>query len=769
MTVPGAASPLPPPAAAEDLDFLADLPAPVPDGPLAPASDAPSAGEATPPDPVGGVGEVSASFDGWGESIVGGTVETVMANTGTLAHGAQANALNLLGQLATYAASFTPLPGALIPTLTVTIPDLGSAPTEPSLVATFPSAPDAPSLPSLPALSVGEPPDYSVGDIDIQDIPLPNPLDALLPSAPQLDALGNPAEPDFTLPAVPTLLDLALPDAPLLELPMFTATLGAKPEAPTVEFAYAEAEYGTALLTAAQNRILALLAEDAGSGIGQAVEDAIWERAAAREAMLTHRATGEAVRMMQCRGFRMPEASMVRVIQQALQGGLNRSAGLQRDIIIEQARLQQANFRFAFETAVSLEATMMDKHNAVQARALEAAKAMVQSEMSIFNARVALFSADVQAFAVQTQVFKARLDAALAAIEVYRTQLEAQKVIGEINSQRVAVYKAQIGGVRAIVEIYKSRVDAAKAQIANNKAIVESYRATVSAIEAQVAAKIAEYDTYAAQVRGQAVKAELYGKQVEAYRARVGAFGELAQARIGVQQLQFKQANEFPLELYKSRLDAYKAGVGASVEQLRAIVSVYQSRVGAFSAQEGAKAGHVQAQLKVAAANLEGTLAQAEALIDVGRANLQVASGAAQTAQGNIRTIGQLAGQMAAAAVAAQSVHATISENASESTSFSVNTAANETNSQTATASTGSSANTNTSYASHTTTSNSVASTSNTGKSFRSGTSNTSSTHRSIDNNTRRSSSYGHSKTWSSDVSNSVSTECDDITTHNDK
>jgi hypothetical protein len=51
------------------------------------------------------------------------------------------------------------------------------------------------------------------------------------------------------LPAVPTLQALNLPDVPVLDIPLFTDTLGDAPAAPAANFTYAEAEYDTTLLT----------------------------------------------------------------------------------------------------------------------------------------------------------------------------------------------------------------------------------------------------------------------------------------------------------------------------------------------------------------------------------------------------------------------------------------------------------------------------------------------------------------------------------------
>lgn len=736
--------PLPP------LNSLPDLPAVSPADPAAPAETFDSAGD------------VSVE---WVESQAPGVVSDVMEQTGILARESQASALATIEALADYGAGFEPLTPPAVVGLTVDLPPLGDAPPEPDLTPGFVSAPVEPAQGAVPDLELPAPPVYDISDIDIGEIELPDPFDALLAAEPELDPLAAPVEPSLVLPAAPTLLELALPEMPTVDTPLFDATIGAAPSAPDTAFTYSEVAYSTTLLTAMQSRVFSLVADDEATAI-EAMEPALWERAADREALLTHRATGEALRLLRSRGFSMPEATLVRVVQQSLQHGLNRDSSLQRDIAIERAALQQKNLRFAIETAITLESRMIDKANAAQARALEAAKATVTAEIQIFNARVLLFMADVQVFAVRAEAFKTRLIAALARIETYKAQLEALRVVGDINSQRVAIYSAQVDAVRAVVGVFKTRVDAARMLVAQNTAAIENFRARIAALEAKVAAKGIEYDTFAARVKGQAIRAGVFGKQVEVYRTRVGAFGDLAKAKIGVQDLQFKQRNEFPLELYRTRLDAYKAGSNAAIDQLKAVVATFVARTRAFVASEGAKYEHVGAEAKVAAANAQTAIARAEVAIDTGKANLTVAESYARIAQDNLRSAGQLSGQLSAAAVAAQSVHASIAESGSFAVSNSAGVSASNSNSTSSTTSQGSSSSTNVSNSSTTGVSVGNTSTNSRGRSYNRGYSNTTSTRVATQNETREAAQnlLTTEQRWVDEFT--VSQECTEVTTH---
>ncbi len=720
------------------------------------------------PGPVGEVPrleEVSVPIQ---SSVTSGIVSGVIGQTGALAFSSQTTALSIIESLARYPNSFAPADVPGIPTSPVSSVPLSDPPPDTDLTANFATEPDAPIVPDMPLINIGPAPEYDVAEVTMLDIELPDPFDALLPVAPDQDLLPTPAEPDFILPPVPTLIELAVPDAPVLALPEFDAVPGLAPDAPSASFEYAELEYNTALLTGMNAKLADMVADMTATGIDPDVEDAIWNRAADREAMLTHRATGEALRLMKSRGFRIPEASLVRVVQQALQQGLQRSSSFERAVAVERARLQQANFRFSIETSVSLESRMIDKANAAMARMLDAAKSTVQAEIQMFNAQVQLFTAEVQAFGMKAEVFKIRLQAALARIEVYRAELEAQRAIADVNDQKIAIYKAQIEGVRTIVATYSTRVDAAKEQISSNKSVVEGYRARIGALEAQVAAKATQYDIYAARVQGQAAKVQVFSKQVQAYRARVQAFDTQARAKIGVQELRFKQISEFPLALYSTKMDAYRISASAAAERLQSTASVFSAKISAFAAKENAKIDNVGSQIKVVSANAMAQVAQAESNIQAAQQNYSAAEKAAGSAQSNLRTVGQLTGQMAAAAIAAQSVTASISESGSMSSSNSQSKSATNSLSYASSTSTGASASTNTTYSAMTGNSVSKSRSTSEGRSYTKSFGNSTSQRKSASNSNQVSAS--NSSTLARNVSDTTSgsIDCTDITTFSD-
>lgn len=592
----------------------------------------------------------------------------VMADAKQLAEQSQTSALAAITALGGFSLTLPPIEFPNIPVPEITVPALGATPSEPGdMTAVFPVLPAEPTINALATIDLGAEPEFAVTSPLLIDVPLPDPLSALLPSAPTLGSIALPVEPDFVFPDVPTLLSLNLPGVPVLDIPLFTATLGDAPAAPDASFTWAEVAYDTTLLSTLNARTINLVSGMA-TGLTPEVEDALWQRGRDREALLTQKAIGEATRMFAARGFSMPAGTLTRVIQQALQDSIGRDAALSREVMIKQAELEQSNFQFSMNLAMQLESRLIEHFNTVQSRALDAAKFQFQAVIEIFNARVSLFQADVQAFGMRAEVFKTRLQAALAQLEIYKTELEGQQLIGQLNTQMVEQYVAKLQGVKTLAEVYTTRVEAVKVQIEAQHQQVEIFAAQLTGYDSQVKSKASEYEAYATRVKAELTKVQMFGEEVGAYKSRVEAFGTLVNAKLGTQTLDFRQLQEFPLEVYKQKVATYQTGVAAEAQRLGALISLFEGRVRAFGTVEQAKAAQVGAQVEGVRATTAVYTSQAQLALQAGETNLKLAVTAAETAQASLRAAGQLSGQLAAAALAARNVHASIQQSDSNST-----------------------------------------------------------------------------------------------------
>lgn len=611
--------------------------------------------------------------DGPADTIVPALLDSAEA----LSQSAVADALNAIEALGNFApAAIT----VVAPSINVSPPSLRSPATEPSepagLTSTFPAAPVEPTLEDIPGLSLGEAPVFDVTVPDLIDVALPDPFDALVPSPPTLDDPDSPVEPEFALPDVPSLLSLSLPDTPTIDIPLFEEVLEDAPLSPDASFAWSEVEYQTAMLSQVNSRLIDFVS-GASTGLAPEVEAAIWQRGRDREALLTQRAIDEATKVFASRGFTIPAGTLLRLVQQALQDSIARDAALSREVMMKQAELEQSNFQFSFNLAVQLETALIGHFNTVQSRAFEAQKFTLQSVIQLFNARVQLFQADVQAFGMKAEVFKTRLTAALAQLEAYKAQLEAQRAVAEINKSQVAVYSAQVDGVKALADVYRTRVEAVKTRIDADRNRVEIHRAQLQGYDSLVKAKASEYEGYATRIKAEATKVEMYGQQVAAHKSKADAFGTLVNAKLAEQNFYFKQLQEFPLELYKGRISAYQSAISAEAERLRAVTGVYETRVRSYAASEQAKSAYGNLQVENYRAGVQLYTSNAQVTLAAAEANLKAATTNAETAQASLRAAAQVSGQVAAAALSARHVSASLSSNVSNSSQNSASNSAN--------------------------------------------------------------------------------------------
>jgi hypothetical protein len=603
----------------------------------------------------------------------GSLVAEVLADSQSMASQAVARGLSALQGLSGFALAIPEVVAPSFEVPVIDVPAAGTAPQDPgNLSVTLPAVPTEPTAGDIGSLDVGEAPAYTLTAPLLVDVPLPDPLDALLPVSPALDVVATPVEPDFTLPAVPTFTALNLPGAPVFDVPLFT---DAEPVAPTApgeaQLTWAEVAYQSDLLADLNNRLLGFI-QGTPSALAPEVEAAIVQKALDAQAQQTVGASDEAMNQLAARGFTAGGGQAVRAVQKVLDEALTKASEASRQTMIEQARLEQANFHFAFTKAMQLEGQLVALFNNVQQRALEAAKFRVEAVIQLFNARVQLYQADAQAFAAKADAFKTRLQAALAQLEVYKAELQGAALVGQLNVQLASQYKAQVEGVTALAEVFKARVQAVTLAVETNKNRTELYRAQIQGYAAQAKASESLAKTALAQVQGEQAKAELFAAEVAGYGSRVEAYRVLTDARLSEATLLFQQVQQFPVELYKGRIEGYQALISAEAERLKTEADVFTSRVEGYAATERSNAQTVIAQAQVAATTTRLYASRAQLAVNAATVNAKTSQVRAETAQSGLRAGAQIMAQLASAAMAARNISASISGSVSNSAAMSV-------------------------------------------------------------------------------------------------
>lgn len=461
---------------------------------------------------------------------------------------------------------------------------------------TIPTAPDAPTLDAVTPLDIEDAPAFTAvaPTLDLNIAP-PSALSVNVPTAPALSDIAIPDQPELNLPAVPTLTDLVIPAAPELSLPVFDGVLGDAPVAPVASFSFAEEEYASDLLTNLRARLTEWV-DGAATGLDADVEAAIWNRMRDREQTAGAQLAEDAIRQFAVRGFSRPPGAMAIALQKAAQAIADNSVTASREIAIQQAQLEQANRRFAFETAIGVETTLIGYASQIASRALDAAKYVAGLGIEIFRAEVARYQAEIQTFTARAEVYKALLQAELSRLEVFRSQIEAQKLVGEINQQQVALYNARVSAAGQLIELFKAGVGASQAIAEVQRTRIQAFGAEVQAYGEQVRAKASEYDMYATRIRAEVSKAETFKVEADAFNSRVNGFAALMRAKVDQKNSEIDVKQRIPLEMFKARSDAFRnviSGLQAGAEVDRTRVSLYSAETGVLAERVRANAQNV--------------------------------------------------------------------------------------------------------------------------------------------------------------------------------
>lgn len=401
--------------------------------------------------------------------------------------------------------------------------------------------------------------------------------------APSLETPTTPDAPNVVIPTVPTLEDLRLPEPPSFTVPEWNAVAPQNLlSAPTAVFAYVDPGYVSELHDPLVQKLLNDL-QDGTYGIEPAVEDALWMRARDRAAQAGRSAADEAIRRAAGMSFAMPQGSLFELAQQAEDKATDALTEANRDIALKRADLYVEGRKFTIQQVQSYEKIRIDLYSATQERALNYAKAIVDTGIAIYDAGVRNFSAQLQAYQTEAQVFASRVQAELSKAQIFRTQVEAEAQRMAFNRAKIEAYQAQLQGINTTVELYKSRIAAAKLFMDLQGQRLDLFRGQVQAYAERVRAKEAEFGIYKAQIGGQLASIDVFKAQIDAHNAQLA--GSEARARIQLQGNEsLLQAYRAASQLYTSQLDSAAKQLSARLDEAKTRGSLYSADIDAYRA-----------------------------------------------------------------------------------------------------------------------------------------------------------------------------------------
>lgn len=525
---------------------------------------------------------------------------------------------------------------------------------------------------TTPDISIGSPPDMT---LDALPINIPAPPDVDLPpfdvEQPEIGTFNPPTRPDYTMPVMPVIPTVTIPDPPSYDLADFNEippTMDIRP--PDADLDWAEAGYSSQLATQIDGRLREYLPDTTSIGIETAVSTAIESRATARQTVDNTRLITESGNFFSSRGFLLPPASLASIDGETRARAVQSLVDLENDIAILNAGLAQSNKEFAQKSAVGWEKTLIDYHDEAMVRALTAAKAVVEVSIATYQAKIEGFRGQTDVYSAMADAYRARIAAELGKAEFYKAQVEGQKLTLEVQRAMIMAYEAQVESIEIMAKMYAAEMEAAKIAAEIDKIRMQAYTALVESYRALVEANAARYKLYVAQIMGEEAKVKMYQALVEAYDARVDAHAmaaqvEIARSRIATEKLKGEA------EAYSVKVDKY--GVDVALAVGRAEVAVIRQQANNTSQDAGLRLSEnsmdYQGKVKISQANLKATLETTREQIRAAktRADAQVVRIQATTAASNTRNLAR----QAAAEISRRSTTHSITEANSDTETYS--------------------------------------------------------------------------------------------------
>lgn len=488
-------------------------------------------------------------------------------------------------------------------------------------------------------------------------------------------ALVIPDAPSYTLPTAPTFESLNLPDVPAVALPEWALEMPEWEEPDfTEKWTFQPEAYTSTLVTTLVDTLKPMI--QAPAGLPVAIERALFDRNRSRIEVEANRAVDQAWADSAGRGFDIPQGISLDQVRQLRQGAQGSMAEASRDVLIRQMELALEQQRFAITQGAALEATLIELHNQRQSYLLQAATFARDSALAVLNYRVQVFQMRMTAYQTEASVFRDRIQTELAKVEVYRAQLEGQRLIGEINDQLVRRYTAQIQAVNSMADFYRTQVETVRIQADIQMQAIEKYRAQIQGYTARWQAYQSEVGGYTAGIQAQGAKVDLYRSMVDAQAKRVDAWATASSIEVERAKLNLTEHGQ-QLTVWRAGLEKMEALLGVERARLAAVGQSWDAQARIYAASADVESSASAAADRSFQLGMESERARVDTQLKVADMKVRDAEFLAQQMVEIQKAIAQIAAQLAASTMSAVNYGASVSSGRSKSnscsTSFSFN------------------------------------------------------------------------------------------------
>lgn len=517
---------------------------------------------------------------------------------------------------------------------------------------------------SIRGISVPTIPDFVP---TVQNITVPPPPVLVLPDvptdAPPAPVLSFPNRPEFGTLVPPQLTDITVPDLNLPDLPEYDPDIPVfNTPTPPTGINWSEPDYVERIIDEVEAKLREWIGPNNGTGLTPIVEQNIFDRGAEREDQIARQAVSEATNEFASRGYALPPGVMLKRLDAIRAERDLKKQGLNRELVIEALNIEIQNIRFAIEQGINTERLFIELHQAAMQRAFEVARLTVEWQIQLYQIAVEVYRARVEQVRLETEVYRARVDAWIAEISAYEALVRAEQAKADVNRSLVDSYSAQIDARVALINAYATEIEAEKVRIDAYVAEVQAYGEKVDAYSARIGAERTKADIYNSQITAEVSKAGIVEAESRAYAAEVSGITAGVQAQEAAVQADAARARA-QLDGYVAKVQGAVATTQASVSAIEAAVAAYQGDTSRFVAQANAEEARNRAETAAWEAGLRGQLEFYSTQIQRWSVELEGIVRSTEISLEALRAAGQYSSTIAAGALAALNVSASISGN----------------------------------------------------------------------------------------------------------
>jgi len=436
----------------------------------------------------------------------------------------------------------------------------------------MPALPGAPPSVSTPAIETVAIPSLSATAPSVAIPTAPQIVTPTAPVAPVLETITTPADPTITLPEAPVLTSVAFPDTVSVSLPTFTQSFPLEPDLliPTNTFDYQEGIVETPTLDKVQAKVEGDL-DNGGYGIDSADEQALVDRARDRELQAAISAEESELRSSAARGFAVPPGVAAARIDAARQQARERISEVNREVMVNRAKLFRDARQAAMTTGIAVEAERLRYQGFRLERALNAQRFTAEFTINVFDAQVRKYNTRLQAYNTFIQGYASQIQAELGKVEIYRTEVQAAVEQQRAKQIEVELYNAIVNSSTVRVSLFESQVRAAGLKVDLERAKMEAFRSEVQAFAAQIDANQTEVGIFNSLINAEQAKVAIFNTQVDAHRSQVQAASIENEVRNRDVTLSI-QKSQLELAGYEQEVRTYTATIAAEDARVRGLL-----------------------------------------------------------------------------------------------------------------------------------------------------------------------------------------------------